>query len=323
MKGLVSEAKLIANRANAQKSTGPRTPKGKAWVKRNALRHGIFASEVLIRTGEGAEEAAAFAALLSALRVDLAPSGALEELLVEKLAVIVWRWRRLLRYEVGAIRRWADEAVTDWRKQQYELYLLTKPLREKFHNPYLTPPKWTHTEDLEAEFERARARAEALAEADPLASPHEALVWVLAEACEREDLDVKQLLGLQGEGDWSDCDLGKLDGQAPARLFDALCKAWGTEPGEAWERLRARQRYELEDARKALEIRQRAEERVRMLAALPDAEALEKVVRYEAHLAREFARTLEQLEKAKALKAFGMVGLFCKNDLPKSHINGL
>lgn len=40
---------------------------------------------------------------------------------------------------------------------------------------------------------------------------------------------------------------------------------------------------------------------MRMLAALPDGAALEKVTRYEAHLAREFTRTLEQLEKARAL----------------------
>lgn len=318
MKGWVSEAKLIANRANAKLSTGPRTPAGKARVRLNAIRHGIFASEALIRAGDGAEEGPAFEALLAALKDDLAPAGALEELLVEKLAVIVWRWRRVLRYELGEIRRWADEAVTDWRKKQYELYLLTKPSREELYNPYLnpTPLKWKHTEDLEAEFERARSRAEALAEADPLASPKEELVWVLAEACERENLDVKRLLGLQG-GDWSDCDLGKLDREAPARLFAALCKAWGTEPGEAWERLRARQMCELENARGALEIRRRAEERARMLTALPSAEVLDKIMRYEAHLAREFARTLEQLEKAKALR---VVGLFCKNETPKSHI---
>lgn len=314
---LLSEAKLIANRANAQKSTGPRTPAGKARVRLNALRHGIFASDVLIRAGEGAEDAEAFKALCAALTNDLAPAGALEALLVEKLAVIVWRWRRVLRYELGAIRRWADEAVTDWRKEQYQLYLLTKPESEEFYNPYLTPPRWTHTENLEAEFERARARAEALAEADPLASPHEELVWLLAEACERENLDVKRLLGLQGGGDWSDVDLGKVDRQAVARLFAALCAAWETEPGEAWDKLRAWHRYELEKAREALEIRRRAEERVRMLTALPDAEALEKIMRYETHLAREFARTLEQLERAKAL---GVVGLFCKNDLPTSHI---
>ena len=36
-----SEWKLVANRANAQKSTGPRTPEGKEAVKYNGLTHGL------------------------------------------------------------------------------------------------------------------------------------------------------------------------------------------------------------------------------------------------------------------------------------------
>jgi len=221
----ISEAKLIANRANAQKSTGPRTPEGKARVRLNALKHGILASEAVIRAGEGAEEAEAFEALLAALKDDLAPAGALEELLVEKLAVIVWRWRRVLRYELGAIRERADEAVAAWRKEQHEAYLRAKAMREEFPYSHRNDPpleEWKHTEDLEGELEDARERAEALAEADPLANSKEALVWVLAEACEREKLDVKRLLGLKGGGEWYDFDLGQL-GQAPARLFEALC----------------------------------------------------------------------------------------------------
>jgi hypothetical protein len=42
----VSERRLAANRANAQKSTGPRTPEGKSRSALNATRHGIL-SQVL------------------------------------------------------------------------------------------------------------------------------------------------------------------------------------------------------------------------------------------------------------------------------------
>jgi hypothetical protein len=38
----ISERKLQANRANAKRSTGPRTEAGKAASRRNALKHGIL-----------------------------------------------------------------------------------------------------------------------------------------------------------------------------------------------------------------------------------------------------------------------------------------
>jgi hypothetical protein len=44
---LVSEAKLKANRANALKSTGPKTEEGKARSRANSLKHGLCASIVV------------------------------------------------------------------------------------------------------------------------------------------------------------------------------------------------------------------------------------------------------------------------------------
>ncbi len=48
----VSERKLQANRANAKKSSGPRTPRGKAWSRRNAVKHGLSAKTVLFRSDQ-------------------------------------------------------------------------------------------------------------------------------------------------------------------------------------------------------------------------------------------------------------------------------
>ena len=41
-KKTMSEAALAANRANAQKPTGPRTPAGKLRSASNSLNHGLF-----------------------------------------------------------------------------------------------------------------------------------------------------------------------------------------------------------------------------------------------------------------------------------------
>jgi hypothetical protein len=97
----VSPKKIEANRRNAQRSTGPRTPEGKARSRRNALKHGILASAILIKTGPAVDNADEFNELMSALRDDLAPEGALEDLLVEKIAVCYWRQRRALQCEAG------------------------------------------------------------------------------------------------------------------------------------------------------------------------------------------------------------------------------
>jgi len=97
--------RAAANRRNAQMSTGPRTEEGKSRSRRNALKHGILSSALLITEGEGAEDRAEFDELLGGLHRDLAPVGTLEEMLVEKIAVCWWRQKRALRCEVGLVRR--------------------------------------------------------------------------------------------------------------------------------------------------------------------------------------------------------------------------
>src|SRR4028119_1382113 len=43
---MTSEGKAEANRRNALKSTGPKTPEGKSAVRLNAVRHGLLSKEV-------------------------------------------------------------------------------------------------------------------------------------------------------------------------------------------------------------------------------------------------------------------------------------
>jgi hypothetical protein len=45
---MATPAQIAANRANAQKSTGPRTAEGKAASRLNALKHGLDAESLII-----------------------------------------------------------------------------------------------------------------------------------------------------------------------------------------------------------------------------------------------------------------------------------
>ena len=45
---MATAAQIAANRLNVQKSTGPRTPEGKAASSSNALKHGMDAASIVI-----------------------------------------------------------------------------------------------------------------------------------------------------------------------------------------------------------------------------------------------------------------------------------
>ena len=94
---MASEKQISANRRNAQKSTGPKTPEGKAAVRLNATKHGLLSKEALLP----GEDGAALEELADRLRAELRPAGELESLLVERIVAAHWRLRRLGRVEAG------------------------------------------------------------------------------------------------------------------------------------------------------------------------------------------------------------------------------
>ncbi len=91
---MTTEAQTEANRANAQKSTGPRTPEGKAKVAQNALKHGLLAKQAVV-VGEDTDD---FDLLRDQFRAELAPVGLTESRLVERIAGLSWRLQRAERF---------------------------------------------------------------------------------------------------------------------------------------------------------------------------------------------------------------------------------
>ncbi len=94
---MTSRKRLIANRENAKKSTGPKTAEGKTASKMNAIKHGLLAQDVVLR-GESPNE---FDALRDDLVDEIRPVGCLEIQLVERVAACLWRLRRAQRIEAG------------------------------------------------------------------------------------------------------------------------------------------------------------------------------------------------------------------------------
>jgi|SRR5690242_5199997 len=101
-----SAKKVEANRRNAQKSTGPRTAQGKARVRSNAIKHGWLADQVLLFTYS--EEHRLFAALMKELWQHFEPVGTSEAILVQQIAIGLWRERQGLRWEI------AQKAAASW-----------------------------------------------------------------------------------------------------------------------------------------------------------------------------------------------------------------
>jgi len=87
---MITQAQIHANRLNTQKSTGPRTQKGKAAVSQNALKHGLSARCDVVITQSQAD----FDLHRDSLLHELAPQGPMESILADRIVSLSWRLKR-------------------------------------------------------------------------------------------------------------------------------------------------------------------------------------------------------------------------------------
>jgi hypothetical protein len=104
---MATAKQISANQANAAKSTGPRTDSGKARSRRNSIKHGLLSKELVLNWEDEKE----FSKLINALLAEHRPEGATETLLVEQMAVSIWKMGRLTGMERAVMMR------------QFEVYL--------------------------------------------------------------------------------------------------------------------------------------------------------------------------------------------------------
>jgi len=117
---MTSRRQIAANRRNARLSTGPRTSEGRAASSANATRHGILSNRFI----PPHEDRDLFNELLEELLDEFGPDSALELMLVERLAILFWRERRLAAAEAEQVQQQfeaARNAFNDSRAQNVSI----------------------------------------------------------------------------------------------------------------------------------------------------------------------------------------------------------
>ncbi len=97
------------NRANAQHSTGPRTPAGKQRSSLNALRHGLTAASPVLPS----EDPAAYDAHRRRFFDEYKPATPTESQLVAEIADTAWRLNRIPLLEADVLARAAAPVPLD------------------------------------------------------------------------------------------------------------------------------------------------------------------------------------------------------------------
>jgi hypothetical protein len=94
---MATEAQMNANRQNAKKSTGPRTPEGKNISSRNSLVHGMTSGKFLPPDGDPKE----FLQLQSQFRDRFKPFDEAEDALVERMVAAEFKMRSVRYMDAG------------------------------------------------------------------------------------------------------------------------------------------------------------------------------------------------------------------------------
>ena len=102
---MATPAQIEANRQNAQKSTGPKTPEGKAIASQNSITHGLTGSQVVI----SGEDPDAFAQFRTQLLDELLPKGPMETMLADRIIELSWRLKRAGRIQSGTYNAFTTE----------------------------------------------------------------------------------------------------------------------------------------------------------------------------------------------------------------------
>jgi len=287
-------------------SGGPKTSEGKAVAKMNALTHGLRSPAPVIPGEDAGEWGRHYAGIVDTL----APAGAVESALTDRVALLLWRMGRVARYETAMVGASVADAERDYEQGEEK--------RQQDSGSYRYVPN-TPGECHEA-IRDAAAQVRLLKHLDTRRADEEIaagdIATMLREAgkgagyrTQVEDFDpdaVRYPMLSEGQ-DWDDYDTGTV-GEL-RECFAALAAASEVAGGDLVGA--AVLHYEIEGRGAKIRLEEVERELARMGARrmmLP-AEDLDKVQRYEGHLHRQLIQTLRELEAMQERRRGGAAPL--------------
>lgn len=106
---MTKEVRALINRANALKSTGPRTPAGRQRSSMNAVKHNLSGTRLILQP----DEMEAYKRLTNALLSDLNPMSELERQTIAKIIDTHFRLNRLASVENNVFNFGLVDNITD------------------------------------------------------------------------------------------------------------------------------------------------------------------------------------------------------------------
>jgi hypothetical protein len=291
---MTTDKQIAPNRANARRSTGPKTEVGKEIAKLNAVKHGGLSPLPVLPEVETPD---AWQDHLDGTLASLRPFGHLETVLAERIALILWRMNRVARFEREVTAVGQERVIEDVAEKRRLDYRATGP---------------DHPDQVRTQLRDARRSLGVIAamyrrpDGDRMTGD-EAEIVLSAVADQTEEVAPETFSMpevVPDEIPWS-----QFDGWTVGRVrqgIAAMAEAEGDDEVTADGLLfAALEHYRVETIKLKAAADSVARDldhmrRERLLASPPQTD---RIARYEAHLSRQLAQALHELQGLQAARA--------------------
>jgi hypothetical protein len=317
-----SLVQITSNQQNAQKSTGPKSSRGKKKASQNALVHGVRSNLPVLPT-ESAEQ---WETHRLGILTSLQPAGTLEMALVERIASCLWRLNRVVSYETMVTTIEQEEAEEDLKEKDHsqdelgfsssksdtaQLEKIDQEIHEEKENQHYWEKAKSLMEQLRDLPDEALVDGEAVE--GMLSDLNGSTPEFDEEYLEFDDPDILKKIGLPKEA-WKAPFEGEYwTARLARKAWQFIATEFHCDANQLLERALKESHQSLQEQvetirdleAQAKALRQRISQRVeylRMRRIIPNQGTMEKITRYEAHLSRQMLQAMQTLERLQAAR---------------------